>query len=91
MEIIIEGLKAIDNQLLGGLGLLKGANTLMESGETKIAYDLLANLKLDETIDQVNKDKQISDSQIVEILRKRDDGRYKDPEVENVWKALTEE
>lgn len=91
MEIIIEGLKAIDNQLLGGLGLLKGANTLMESGETKIAYDLLANLNLDETIDQVNKDKQISDSQIVEILKKRDDGRYKDPEVENVWKALTEE
>lgn len=89
MEVIIEGLKAIDNQIIGGMGTLKMANDAMEKGQVDLAYMALSYLELDKTIDLVNKDKQVSDSQIVDILVKRDEGRYRDPEVENGWKPLT--
>lgn len=89
MEVIIEGLNAIDNQIIGGMGTLKMANDAMEKGQVDLAYMALSYLELDKTIDEVNKDKQVSDSQIVDILVKRDEGRYRDPEVENGWKPLT--
>ena len=91
MEVIIEGLKAIQNQLTGGFAVLKMATDMMNMGQTEAAYMALGYLELDKTIDQVNKDKQVSDSQIVDILIKRDEGRYRDPDVENSWKPLTEE
>lgn len=64
---------------------------MMKDGNIAGAYGILGYLNLDETITQINKDKQVSDSQIVDILTKRDLNSYKDPEVETGWKPLTEE
>lgn len=48
-------------------------------------------MNIDKLIDKANTDKAITDSQINDILIKRDEGEFKDPEVENNWKPLTEE
>ena len=91
MEVVIDTLQAIDYLVKGAHTTLDAAIILMENGLIQQAYEILGKVDIDKLIDEAYVAKQITDSQIVDILAKRDEGRYKDPEVEDNWKALTEE
>ncbi len=91
MEVVIEGLQAIDNRLMGNISTLNLANGFIKQGRVEEAKQALSYLELDEIIESVTEKKKITDNQVLKKLNKRDENRYKDSEIEDNWKPLSEE
>ncbi len=66
------------------------ANNLMKDGKQEKAFEVISKLGFDEEIKKVNSSRFIEDGRLIEVLRKRDADNYRDPEVEDNWKPISE-
>ena len=62
MQIVIEGLQAIKNQLLGNIASLNMANDFIMQGREQEATLALSFLQLDSIIESVTEKKKITDN-----------------------------
>jgi hypothetical protein len=62
MEVVIEGLQAIDNRLMGNISTLNLANGFIKQGRVEEAKQALSYLELDEIIESVTEKKKITDN-----------------------------
>lgn len=75
----------------GGAIVLQLANNLMKEGKQEKAIEVISKLDIEDEIKKVNSSRFIEDGSLIEVLRKRDANSYRDPEVEDNWKPISEQ